>query len=96
MSHTPGPWTYQEESDAYTHIVRSPTNMIVHQGPQWMDGVTEANARLIATAPELLEACKRLVENCKCTITQRLSGHLVDCPVDADIERTIAKAEGRS
>lgn len=23
---TPGPWHYQEESDAYTHIVRGPKN----------------------------------------------------------------------
>ncbi len=57
MKHTPGPWYYQENSDTYTHIVRGPDAYFVHQGPQHTEGIAEANARLIAAAPELLEAC---------------------------------------
>lgn len=60
MKPTPGPWHYQENSDAYTHIVRGPTNYIVHQGPQHTDGVAEANARLIAAAPDLLKALSQM------------------------------------
>jgi hypothetical protein len=49
---TPGPWAYQEESDAYTHIVR-PTHTpgrIVRQYAQDTNGVVEANARFTAGA----------------------------------------------
>ena len=60
--HTPGPWRYQEDSDRYTHIVRSPTNRIVHQGPQHDDAICEANARLIAAAPELYDTLKRILD----------------------------------
>ncbi len=49
---TPGPWAYQEDSDAYTHIVR-PTHTpgrIVHHYSQDTSGVVEANARFTAGA----------------------------------------------
>jgi hypothetical protein len=49
--HTPGPWGYQENSDAYTHIVRG----------QNTTGTSEANARLIAAAPELYEELENMV-----------------------------------
>jgi hypothetical protein len=53
---TPGPWTYQERSDAYTHIVRGPNNSLICQLGQSADPEFEANARLIAAAPQLLAA----------------------------------------
>ncbi len=62
---TPGPWHYQEVSDAYTHIVRGPNNYFVTQLSQDTSGRSEADARLMAAAPELLEACReslRLVD----------------------------------
>lgn len=55
---TPGPWFYQENSDAYTHIVRAackPNLILVHLR-QDTSGVTEANARLIASAPTMFDA----------------------------------------
>ncbi len=58
MPHTPGPWTYQENSDAYTHIVRAAENRFICQLAQDTSGVAEGDARLIATAPELLEVCE--------------------------------------
>ncbi len=54
MPHTPGPWTYQENSDAYTHIVRAAENRFICQLAQDTSGVAEGDARLIATAPDLL------------------------------------------
>lgn len=57
---TQGPWAYQEQSDAYTHIVRGPNNRFICQLDQTTSAETEANARLIAAAPDLLEALKRL------------------------------------
>lgn len=47
---TPGPWQYQEESDAYTHIVRGPHNYFITQLSQDTSGKSEANARLMALA----------------------------------------------
>lgn len=60
--HTPGPWTYQEDSDAYTHIVRGPNNRFICQLNQSTSAEIEANARLIATAPELLDALIEAVD----------------------------------
>lgn len=54
--HTPGPWAYQEDSDAYTHIVRGPGNRFICQLAQTTSAEIEANARLIAAAPEMFEA----------------------------------------
>jgi hypothetical protein len=56
--HTPGPWAYQEKADAYTHIVRGPNDSFICQTPQGACGTCEANARLMAAAPDLLEALK--------------------------------------
>lgn len=56
---TPGPWRYQEESDAYTHIVRVGERFLC-QLAQDTSGEAEANARLIASAPDLLAEVERL------------------------------------
>lgn len=55
---TPGEWFYQEESDAYTHIVRpeGQPGRIIHHGPQETDGEAEANARLISVAPKMFNS----------------------------------------
>ncbi len=60
QKHTPGPWESQATAGYETHgqrAVYAEENgkdiAIVYDG--------EANARLIAAAPELLEACKALV-----------------------------------
>jgi hypothetical protein len=52
---TPGPWRYQEDADAYTHIVRAGESRFMCQMTQETSGLAEANARLIAAAPELYE-----------------------------------------
>jgi phage-related baseplate assembly protein len=52
-THTPGPWELVQERD-YLNIQETKTNLIVAQ----FCSVSEANARLIAAAPELLEQCK--------------------------------------
>ncbi len=59
MSHTPGPWTalkknvWSVQNDELTEIATVGTTT------SGMDAEKEANARLIAAAPDLLEACKR-------------------------------------
>lgn len=59
--HTPGPWNYHfEPRDHYSHKIRSKPGLIC-QLPGWVPHdelrlEQEANGRLIAAAPELLEA----------------------------------------
>lgn len=60
---TPGPWWYQEKSDAYTHIVRAGENRFIAQFTQDTSGVSEANARLTAAGPEMYEALLPLEEH---------------------------------
>ena len=57
--HTPGPWTYE----ASTKTVRSiPSNYWIATMDSWDGAVNhEANARLIAAAPDLLEALEMLL-----------------------------------
>ncbi len=86
MSHTPGPWR--------THLVDS-TSVVDATGDEvaWMQGAyktdsdverMEANARLIAAAPDLLEALKQVRLHSAMPHTLR-----------EQIEAAIAKAEGR-
>jgi len=63
MKHTSGPWTFSKNSNGQ-RIVQAPEALegyvIAHIGNEWTphDVKSEANARLIASAPELLKACK--------------------------------------
>lgn len=99
--HTPGPWAV----DAGPHDARGRRHLCIRPGqtgwliaslrdePGWGEGDpsqrAEANARLIAAAPDLLAACIEAL------------GMLPDCDnahadvVMALIEAAIAKAEGR-
>lgn len=61
MSHTPGPWKYQNGLDKYTHIVRGANGRFVVQLSQDTSGQSEADARLIAAATDFLEACWEFV-----------------------------------
>ena len=63
--HTPGPWTYSKEqtTNGHAHMVRqssgeSVANVRSHNRPT---EEAQANARLIAAAPELLEALKAVL-----------------------------------
>ena len=98
--HTPGPWYYQEESDGYTHIVRGPSGCFLYQGQQTDDGISEANARLIAKAPEMLEALEGIVDYDLCEFDhhgycQTHNSISTPCYMD-NIRQIIAKAKGES
>lgn len=65
--HTPGPWTLDDRG--YKYIVSKSGDGYITRDICRLDGSTmaalaqEANARLIAAAPELLEALELLVDN---------------------------------
>ena len=93
MSHTPGPWQVKRlqlaikskpfgEAFIYINTARTPTDSHVVIMPRITEGEQEANARLIAAAPELLAALRYVAEN---------------YPIASTIvEEAIAHAEGRA
>jgi hypothetical protein len=88
-AHTPGPWlvTKTQVGEHMIHLEDGSSIALVGDGPHEGDVRTsEANARLIAAAPELLEACKIALS--KMTEFNMLLK-------DNYLSRVIAKAEGR-
>lgn len=95
VTHTPGPWTYQEGSDAYTHIVRGPERLFITQLGQDTSGVAEANARLMAAAPEMEEALILGLNVLRCLTAHRpLSLTRTECIAFDQIEAAVQKARG--
>ena len=69
--HTPGPWYVYSLSNGSVHVGTAhfwagTHNVIADVMPLRME--KEANARLIAAAPELLEACKSMLDWMEFTI----------------------------
>jgi hypothetical protein len=62
--HTPGPWVGSANVHGLVHQRNKPYNIVVDlQWPQLMTATEiDANARLIAAAPELLEELEYIVE----------------------------------
>ena len=76
MKHTPGPWIYEEErtgKGAVSHFIFEgdcePDTAACIAHVQFINGA-EANAKLIAAAPELLEAAKQVVASNKVGIPE--------------------------
>lgn len=57
------------------------------------DAEVQANAQLIAAAPELYAALDEAVQGCGCSLRERESGHRVDCYVPLALD-AMAKARG--
>jgi len=67
MRHTPGPWAIRgQRIESEQHNVGDIAHIYckdVSRSVRWdEDSTAQANAQLIAAAPELLEACKALCE----------------------------------
>jgi len=78
---TPGPWSIEDctpgESTGLRFAINSKDNVIARTTDGWKEA--QANARLIATAPELLEQCKLFEKLLSTLIIEGHSG--------ADLER---------
>ena len=93
MNHTPGPWKF----DAGSGYVESREGGLVAIPRSGGDPVKDyettqnANARLIAAAPEMLDALEAV--QCECTILERISGHKTNCYMP-QVQRALVKARG--
>lgn len=102
---TPGPWIYQEDSDAYTHIVRpaSNVNRIVASGCQTSAETGEPTGRFIAAAnpaavlellaiqAKLVAALGRIYKN-ECEVFDEETNGMVICCMDTDDMMEVARA----
>jgi len=87
VTHTPGPWyAYQSEKYAYKMISSKCGESIANHVPN-------ADARLIAAAPEMLEMCK-LLEECMETIDGK-DGYDASYEL-AKVRAVLAKVEGET
>ena len=98
-AHTPGPWSSGYSEGRGTLCVRAADTwicgeLLAENGTAISQQEAEANARLIAAAPELLEAVKKLLAVC-----ENYAFDKFDRPVgvtEQEFARTaIARAEGR-
>jgi hypothetical protein len=71
MEYTKGPWKLYEVGDRIKRLVPTKDSIslltIVEENGKYFAAVDlDVNARLIAAAPELLEACKEFVRKVEC------------------------------
>lgn len=83
--HTPGPWYYTGE---YINTATGDNICRIMGRITLRDGVSDANAALIAAAPELLEALKGLVAHA------HQCAHFGDMKLLERADSAIEKAEG--
>jgi len=97
MTHTPAPW-FAEPQGKRNWIVKSDDyGTIVHRNcypDENVDRSVEADARLIATAPDLLAALKETLEAIE-IVTPDAPEPLPDSVI-AKARAAVAKAEGRA
>lgn len=93
MKHTPGPWKYENDSQGF--ICDSSGSDVVADAWYSRDHeVQEANARLIAAAPELLECLIWAMEQGHLTYHARTKSNVAHCDAVDRARAAIAKATG--
>ncbi|TFZ45654.1 hypothetical protein E5C33_09265 [Stenotrophomonas maltophilia] len=88
--HTPGPWTYSHGEHPNFFYIDSPSGDVVYVTASLQPDHVEANARLIAAAPELLQALQ-LVE---CVYRKNCVNEGEPSSVLDSMQAAIAKATG--
>jgi len=74
MKPTPGPWWYQENSDVYTHIIRSGENRFVLSVRQSSAPEAEADARLIVASVNAIHSAAEKLGRDPVGLAQDLQG----------------------
>ncbi len=101
-SFTPGPWTF-EKGDTYTddggeesYLVLGPGKCFIAEVSETGEGNALDDARLIAAAPELLEALKAMREDWLTAFDNDVAeGNPDAVKILKDVDDAITKAEGR-
>jgi hypothetical protein len=104
--HTDGPWEDREVGQNWIEILGKPdeyksrlilgTVLPTQYESLGKSDEQKANARLMAAAPDLLEACKEIHKLWCCPPPKRIKDWSARCDVMADYARqAIAKAQGR-
>lgn len=95
VKHTPGPWKFHAQGDANDYcLLTNEKRWVIGflQNGEIFVGEQLANARLVAAAPELLDALKKYVEaGAGDTTSFYKQAEAYDAAIEA-----IAKAEGQS
>jgi hypothetical protein len=95
MAHTPGPWTVYKVSPGEGHGIDGlKGEAVVWYGETTEDGITSLDdANLIAAAPELLKALRRVAseDDRRDGRDFRVGQHVMEA-----VKAAIAKAEGRA
>ncbi len=90
---TPGKWIKDR------NMIEDENGKIIAEVSYKQDGYVQANARLIAACPELLETCKALISNAVWDGKTREHGSANEYTIHRAVieatQRAIAKAEGR-
>ena len=89
--HTPGPWRVVDSWNDHMVESQNGEEIIWQDGPHDTPTINEANARLIAAAPDLLEALESMLQSF--LITQSLDDYPIDAPCNK-ARAAIAKAKG--
>lgn len=90
--HTPGPWTVESVRSGF-YIMSQFDVIVATADPDGRYGTigNEANARLIAAAPDLLAALKHIISNCRVFCEDSMD---IDDGAVYDARAAIAKAKG--
>jgi hypothetical protein len=98
QNHSITPWKTAIAFDrAYIRNIKDAQGEIIAQIPDWEDGLSEttANARLMAAAPDLLEALRDLLSRAESELDQTATHDgLANCDALARCRAAIAKATG--
>jgi len=93
--HTQGPWSYHYTSNHDDMIIDSEDDTVIYHAANWP--VDEANARLIAAAPDLLGACEAVAIEFECLsigLTPPECTNKDNLCVVCQCQAAIAKAKG--
>lgn len=92
--HTPGPWRATPYSSIVGIAISSPASVVA--GVRGDQVTAEANARLIAAAPNLLALAHQYASECGECAGTRICPDDTPCTECEDIWRVIDQAEGRA
>jgi hypothetical protein len=90
--HTPGPWEEKANTRKHVRDIRAKDGTWIAESYGSEDPECAANARLIAAAPELLQALKRYMFGHPCSDIHALLRH-GECPAWREAEAAITRAE---